>query len=336
MLGGLSLRYRVLMIATAATALMGSFAHEPVKATDLGGDCCADLEDRIAELEATTVRKGNKKVSVTLYGQENHSILFWDDGAEKNTYIVDNNYESSRFGFKGSAKTGLGDWVAGYRLEVEPTGANSAKLNQFDDDNANDSAGPLNVRHSYMYLSSKKYGEGRMGLTATPIYNITKDTNVTELEDTMHSDNRMMQGFFLRSKGFDNAEGLSKLKWQNISSCYDSNNAFVCGTRRTALPIGHPLGRASASRPAISRTTNGARLCATRIRFLSGEEAPGLPRTIHGWSAPASATPRIPTSATKPAAAARPTDQTPFPRAEQFQELQARRPGLGRVCLHQA
>src|SRR5262249_14165374 len=218
----------------------GSFAHEPVKAADLGGDCCADLEERVAELEATTVRKGNKKVSVTLYGQENHAILFWDDGAEKNTYVVDNNYESSRFGFKGSAKTGFGDWLAGYRLEIEPTGANSAKLNQFDDDNANDSAGPLNVRHSYMYLSSKKYGEGRMGLTATPIYNITKDTNVTELEDTMHSDNRMMQGFFLRSKGFDNAEGFSKLKWQNISSCYDSNNAFVCGTRKNGVAYWSP------------------------------------------------------------------------------------------------
>jgi len=39
--------------------------------------------------------------------------------------------------------------------------------------------------------------EGRMmGLTAMPIYNITKDTNVTELEDTMHSDNWMMRGFF--------------------------------------------------------------------------------------------------------------------------------------------
>ena len=70
MLGGLSLRYRVL-IATAATALMGSFAHEPVKAADLGGDCCADLEERVAELEATTVRKGNKKVSITLYGDVN-------------------------------------------------------------------------------------------------------------------------------------------------------------------------------------------------------------------------------------------------------------------------
>ena len=40
----------------------------PAKAADLGGDCCADLEERVAELEATTVRKGNKKVSVTLSG----------------------------------------------------------------------------------------------------------------------------------------------------------------------------------------------------------------------------------------------------------------------------
>jgi hypothetical protein len=59
-------------------------------------------------------------------------------------------------------------------------------------------------------------------------------------EDTLHSDNRMMQGFFLRSKGFDNAEGLSKLKWQNISSCYDSANAFVCGTRKNGVAYWSP------------------------------------------------------------------------------------------------
>ena len=180
-----------------AAALICALASVPLlsksaRAADLGGDCCTDLEERVVELEATTVRKGNKKVSVTLYGQVNRAALFWDDGAEKNAYVVDNNYESSRFGVKGSAKTGFGDWLAGYRLEVEPTEANSAKLNQFDDNNTNDSAGPLNVRHSYLYLNSKKYGEGRMCLTATPIYNITKDTNATELEDTMHSDNRMM------------------------------------------------------------------------------------------------------------------------------------------------
>ena len=85
-------------------------------------------------------------------------MLFWDDGAEQNAYIVHINDNSrTRFGFRGKAKTGLGDWLAGYRLEVEPTEANSAKLNQFDDDNTNDSAGPLNVRHSYLYLNSKKW-----------------------------------------------------------------------------------------------------------------------------------------------------------------------------------
>ena len=99
MLRGLKLGHSV-ALAIAATALTGSFAHEPVKAADLGADCCADLEERVAELEATTVRKDNKKVSVTLYGQVNRAVLFWDDHVEKNVYFVDNNYESSRFGFK--------------------------------------------------------------------------------------------------------------------------------------------------------------------------------------------------------------------------------------------
>ncbi|WP_334148124.1 hypothetical protein [Hyphomicrobium sp.] len=40
-------------------------------AADLGGDCCADLEERIAELEATTARKGNRKVSLEVYGHVN-------------------------------------------------------------------------------------------------------------------------------------------------------------------------------------------------------------------------------------------------------------------------
>src|SRR5215471_8323493 len=183
-----------LLVAAGAALLMGAYTHTPAKAADLGGDCCSDLEDGVAELEATTVRKGNKKVSVTVYGQLNRVILWWDDHVESNTYSVDNNYESSRFGFKGSAKI-AGDWSGGYRLEIEPTGANSARLNQFNDNNANDPLGPLNVRHSYIYVNNKTYGEVRLGLTATPIYNITKDTNVTELEDTMHSDDRMMQGF---------------------------------------------------------------------------------------------------------------------------------------------
>ena len=72
-------------IAAVATALMGSSAF----AADLGGNCCADLEERIAELEATTVRKGNRKVSVTVSGFVSHQVMWWDDGIRSDSYIGD-------------------------------------------------------------------------------------------------------------------------------------------------------------------------------------------------------------------------------------------------------
>ena len=129
-----------LLIAAALFCAVTSvaFATKSARAADLGGDCCADLEERVAELEETTVRKGNKKVAVILYGQVNRAALFWNDGAKRiptSSTIITN---SSRFGIKGNAKTGIGDWVGGYRLEVEPTQANSAKLDQFDDNNSGD------------------------------------------------------------------------------------------------------------------------------------------------------------------------------------------------------
>src|SRR6476620_5363056 len=73
----------------ALAALLGAvgtavFVQKPARAADLDGDCCADLEERVAELEATTVRKGNKKVSITLYGRVSRIVNFWDDGAVSN------------------------------------------------------------------------------------------------------------------------------------------------------------------------------------------------------------------------------------------------------------
>ena len=225
-----------LLIATLCALGLVVILPRPAKAADLSGDCCADLEERVAELEATTARKGNKKVTVQLYGKVNRAVLFWDDGAEQNIYVVDNHYKSSRFGLKGSAKIG-GDWSAGYRLEVENRIAASTRLNQFDDDNANDPS--LLVRWSSMYLANKKWGELRWGLTATPKYDITKDTNVfvPNLIDTTSSDNRMNQNFRLRPKGFNNAEGLSRLTWSNIGRCYSSSEAFNCSTRRNGVRL---------------------------------------------------------------------------------------------------
>jgi predicted porin len=60
----------------------------------------------VAELEATTVRKGGKKVTVTLYGRVNRIVNFWDDGAESNAYTLNSSYSPTRWGFRGDAKIG--------------------------------------------------------------------------------------------------------------------------------------------------------------------------------------------------------------------------------------
>src|SRR5262245_45112152 len=115
---------------SAALAFAGSLGASFAQAADLGGDCCADLEERIAQLEATTVQKGNKKVTVTLYGRVNRVVHFWDDGAESNTYTLNSSYSPTRWGFRGDAKIG-GAWTAGYNLEMEDNGKDrkSTRLN---------------------------------------------------------------------------------------------------------------------------------------------------------------------------------------------------------------
>ena len=145
--------------------------RKPAKAADLGGDCCADLEERVAELEATTVRKDNKKVSVQLYGKVNYAVMYWDDGGEQNTYVVDNYNELHAPASKATPRsptTGLR--ATGWSGN---TGGCVVGVNQFDDNNANDD--PITVRWSQMYLDSKAYGTLNWGLTATPKYDITKN-----------------------------------------------------------------------------------------------------------------------------------------------------------------
>jgi hypothetical protein len=91
------------------------------KAADLGGDCCADLEERVAELEATTARKGNRKVSLTVYGWVNKGILYWNDGHQSNTFLgVDNTNYGTRFGLRGDARVNP-NVKAGFSLLLDVT-----------------------------------------------------------------------------------------------------------------------------------------------------------------------------------------------------------------------
>ena len=163
MIGGMKKTTSRLAIATAAGLFAGGLALTPAQAADLGGDCCADLEERVAELEATTVRKGNRKVSVKVSGQVNYLLLVWDDGEDTDAYIVDNNESSSRFRFTGAAKFKPG-WSAGFIMEVEFDGANGNNVSQISDGAPNENRDlTLDGRKVAWYLKSDRLGEIWMG-----------------------------------------------------------------------------------------------------------------------------------------------------------------------------
>src|ERR1700674_1397414 len=112
--------------------VVGLFAATPATAADLGGDCCADLEERVAELEATTARKGNRKVSLTISGWVNEAVFGWDDGTQHGVYQGTNLLEQSRVRFVGDAKIDK-SWSAGYVLEIGAQGNPSNQFSQLAD-----------------------------------------------------------------------------------------------------------------------------------------------------------------------------------------------------------
>ena len=147
---------------------MAGFAGS-ASAADLGGNCCADLEERIAELEATTARKGNRKVSLTVSGWVTQNVMYWDDGEESNVYVYDSGETlASNVKFTGSAQISP-EWSAGYVLHLEAIGSDGLLLNQ------NGSTTPqlltgvfrgVAVAQSYWYVKSEKLGKVSVGLVS--------------------------------------------------------------------------------------------------------------------------------------------------------------------------
>jgi len=109
----------------AAGLLVGGLTAGSASAADLGGNCCADLEERIAELEATTARKGNRKVSLTISGWVGEQVMYWDDDftGEHNVYVGGlGTTLNSHFKLTGQATISPG-WYAGYVIHVEVFGS---------------------------------------------------------------------------------------------------------------------------------------------------------------------------------------------------------------------
>ena len=216
MFGGLTKTSSRIAITAAFGLALGGYAMStgPANAADLGGDCCADLEERVAELEATTVRKGNKKVSVTISGWVVKLGEFWDDGSEQNFYVGDKHTTlSSHVQISGSAQISPG-WSGGYTLSLEMRGGGTpGDANQFNDNPGNgvniDIVSNQSVLLSYMWVKSDKWGTVNWGQLSQATDNVSL---LPDLSGTIIESNAVLfdgQGFFLRANGAEGSNGLT-------------------------------------------------------------------------------------------------------------------------------
>ena len=164
------MKWKVMSALLVSAAMFG-----PAFAADLGGDCCADLEERVAELEATTARKGNRKVSLQVYGQVNTAVLFFDTERDSNAYVVDNQNSNSRFGLTGTAKINP-NLTAGFLIEIAAgLTAESNRVTENNDDGTTTGDGGVAIRHANWWLSHSQLGKlsvGRLSMSTDGITEI--------------------------------------------------------------------------------------------------------------------------------------------------------------------
>ncbi len=230
-------------IAAAGLALAGT---APASAADLGGNCCADLEERVAELEATTARKGNRKVSLTVSGFVNEAILGWDDGRERNAYIVTNETAQDRVRFLGQAEITKG-WTAGYLLELGIRGNREDRSSQ----NSASSDNGVSVRHSAWYIAGKDYGKVWVGQTSDAADGITE----INLANTNHF-------AFTNSWGNtfgDGGSGFYVRRKDGVLSTSNRYGQFVApGAQQSAPGEGHRFNVVKYDAPTIAGFTASA------------------------------------------------------------------------------
>jgi hypothetical protein len=163
---------KYLIIGAAALAAVYAVSYwlaPPASAADLGGSCCADLEERIAELEATVATKGNRKVRLEISGNVNKAVLAYKAGDEKDVHVIENGAYESRLDLRAEAHLRPG-WWAGAILSFD-LGESGASLDgELITDN------DITDRLAYVYLKNETFGTVAIGLQSTATDDLTQDS----------------------------------------------------------------------------------------------------------------------------------------------------------------
>ena len=229
-MGNTSLTRHSRGLAVAAAALaFGAANVTAAQAADLGGNCCADLEERIAELEATTARKGNRKVSLTISGWVTEQIMGWDDSIDNDFYVGSSlNDLGTSLHFDGSAKIDA-NHSAGFSLRFDVTRANGFQQDAF---NASAGEGAPGVLNSYWWLKSEQLGRVSVGRQSH-----ASDDTWVDLSGagSIFAANLVIfdgQNFQLVPEGTGNR---AAARWGDVATCYTVGVGIFadCGGDRT-------------------------------------------------------------------------------------------------------
>jgi hypothetical protein len=180
-------------LAVAGFALLAAGAFGNASAADLGGGCCADLEERVAELEATTARKGNRVVSLEISGQVNSAILAWDNGVDSDTYVVTPT-GSSLLRFKGEGKISE-TLKAGFYMEFATYGEGAFLVDENSDEAAGSFSDGIALQHNALFIDHAKLGRLWIGQTSGATDNIT-NINVANSLGVRSSGVQLVNGDF--------------------------------------------------------------------------------------------------------------------------------------------
>lgn len=198
-------------------------ASAPGLAADISGDCCADLEARIAQLKATTARKGNRKVKLTISGYVAQEITWWDDGGESNVYLHGlGPTQATHIKVNGEAVISPG-WKAGHLIRIQnlsdnPFGRSGAAAM---DQNSSTFNQGLNLQMSYWYLQSEAFGTlsiGKLAPAAKSIAMFTDKSGTQIIDNDTFLDG--FPQFIIRSGGDLSPAGLT---WGQLAFCYAQN-----------------------------------------------------------------------------------------------------------------
>lgn len=210
---------------TASAVLVLTLLAGPVSAADLQANCCDDLEARVAELEASSARKGNRKLTLEISGVVNNALLFWDDGHNRDVYTVSNENSTTSVSFEGEAENLGGGWSAGYAITLAMLNANSSEVSQ-NDDNATRT---IETREASFWISQEKLGKLSMGQTSAA--GLSGGAAESDLSGTTVASyvgvSDIGGGFFLRRRDVGGAGGLLNVTWGDVLDSLDEPDGNI-------------------------------------------------------------------------------------------------------------